>query len=93
VGSGALRLLRGVLAAILVVAAFGAAAIWLTAAVDRVRTNGWSTDALLASSVGLGAILLALSGVWAILRGRRATRALVILVLIALCFLAAGLSG
>jgi hypothetical protein len=85
--------LRGVLATMLVVATFGAAAIWLTAAVDRVRTDGWSTDALLASSVGLGAILLALSGVWAILRGRRPTRALVILVLLALSLLAAGLFG
>jgi hypothetical protein len=85
--------LRGVFATVLVVAAFGAAAIWLTAAVDRVRTDGWSTDALPASSVGLGAIVLALSGVIAVLRGYRATKALVILLLLALCLLAAGLSG
>jgi hypothetical protein len=85
--------LRGALATVLVVAALGAAAIWLTAAVDRVRTDGWSTDALLASSVGLGAILLALSGVIAVLRGYRATKAQGILLLLALCLVVAGLSG
>jgi|GEM_PF-3855555 len=87
-------LFASALALVLVLIPFSAAAIWITAAVDGLRANGWSGDVVIAGAVGLGSIGLALTGVRLLWRRQARPFLMVTLMLIIVLFLAAaGFSG